>query len=96
MSLFSIYADQQVILMSGGVYYQRQIYLRSGYLYAQHGGGYIRLNASGSTSKPGIVMVGLCMDKCPCVTNIGWLCVGDADSVLLNAKRFKELTRGVD
>ena len=50
--LFHIVDEAQVILKSGGVFYQRKVYRRARRLYAGHGGGFIRLGLHDATSCP--------------------------------------------
>ena len=50
--LFHIVDEAQVILKSGGVFYQRKVYRRGRRLYAGHGGGFIRLGLQDATSCP--------------------------------------------
>lgn len=50
--LFHIVDEAQVILKSGGVFYQRKVYRRGRRLYAGHGGGFIRLGLHDATSCP--------------------------------------------
>lgn len=52
MNLFHIIDEGQAILRSRGVYKQVKIYRRDGRVFAQHGGGYIRLERAGGTSLP--------------------------------------------
>lgn len=54
MDTFAIIEDGIVILRSRGVYYQRKVYKRGDRIYAQHGGGFIRLGANGYTSTPNV------------------------------------------
>ena len=65
--LFHIVDEAQVILKSGGVFYQRKVYRRGRRLYAEHGGGFIRLglhDASESVcSEDGLIILELVGDK---------------------------------
>ena len=49
--------ESLVILFSKGVYKQVPIYERGGFVYAQHGTGFIQLRANSRTSFPGIAWV---------------------------------------
>lgn len=51
-NLFHIIEGAQVIVHSGGVFKQNKVFRRGNRLYAQWGGGFIRLDASGGTSAP--------------------------------------------
>jgi len=50
--LFKQIEGDSAIIAEGGVYKQADLYTRSGYLFAKAGGGFVRLYADGSTSKP--------------------------------------------
>ena len=47
--LFSIIPDAVVILRSKGVFRQVKAYERKGFIYAQYGGGFIRLTKTGTS-----------------------------------------------
>ena len=51
MGLFQQVEGEAIVLVSNGVYKQVDIYKRDGYLYAKAGGGFVRLNSDGSTTK---------------------------------------------
>ena len=51
-NLFHIIDGAQVILRSGGVFYQKKIFHRANRLWAQWRGGYVRLDGSQGTSNP--------------------------------------------
>ncbi len=69
MSLFKVVEGDCAIVMSGGIYKQVPIYTRNGYLFAGVSGGFVRLKADGSTSKPKMLLehleteLHLCKDK---------------------------------
>lgn len=52
MGLFQEIEGEAAVIVEGGVYKQVPVYKRNGYLYAKVGGGFIRLYADGSTTKP--------------------------------------------
>lgn len=52
--LFHVIEDAQVVLFSRGVYRQVKLYYRGDELFAAWGGGYVRLGASGGTSRPDV------------------------------------------
>lgn len=56
--LFYLVEGAVVITRSKGVFKQAKVYERNGLLYAQHGGGFIRLNRTG-TSNPNVFIDGL-------------------------------------
>jgi hypothetical protein len=50
---FTIVNEASVVLISGGVYRQSDVYVRGRHIYAKHGGGYIRISGyDSSTSAP--------------------------------------------
>ena len=57
--LFHIVDEEQVVLKSGGVFYQRKVYRRADRLYAGHGAGFIRLSAYDGTSCPKVSLESL-------------------------------------
>lgn len=52
MDFFSIVTDGHAVTLTNGVYRQVAIYTRGERVYAKHGGGFVRLNQGGTTSKP--------------------------------------------
>lgn len=52
MGLFVEVTGETATILQGGVYKQTKLYMRDGYYYAGIGGGFVRLNSDGSTSKP--------------------------------------------
>jgi hypothetical protein len=52
--LFHVVDDAQIVLRSKGVFKQVKIFHRDGKLYAGWGSGFVRLLASGGTSKPDV------------------------------------------
>lgn len=59
MSLFKEVEGDVAIVSSAGVYKQVPIYTRNGFLFAACAGGFVRLKADGSTSKPNLILVHL-------------------------------------
>lgn len=57
--LFHIIEGAQVVLCSRGVYRQAKLYRRGDEVFAGWGTGYIRLGASGGTSKPEVSYLNL-------------------------------------
>lgn len=51
MSFFKQVEGEAAILVNNGIYTQVDLYERDGYLFAKHGGGFVRLMADGSTSR---------------------------------------------
>lgn len=52
MGFFKQIEGEAAVMVEGGVYKQVDLYSRDGYLYAKAGGGFVRLMADGSTTKP--------------------------------------------
>ncbi len=52
MDFFSIIPEGKAIMLSNGVYSQRDLYTRAGRVYAKYGSGYVRLHHGGDTSAP--------------------------------------------
>ena len=52
MKSFHVIEDGAAITLCKGIWRQSKIYRRNGVIYAQHGGGYIRLFRGGGTSIP--------------------------------------------
>lgn len=51
MSMFQEMEGDVAIVVQNGIYYQTPLYRRGDFLYAKHGGGFVRLMADGATSK---------------------------------------------
>lgn len=51
MGLFQEIEGEAAIILEGGVFKQVSLHKRDGILYAKNGGGFIRLNEDGSTTK---------------------------------------------
>lgn len=59
MELFHIIEDGQAIMFSRGVYRQAKVFRRGTMVFAQHGGGFIRLMQGGATSVPTVAWKGV-------------------------------------
>lgn len=59
MDLFHILEEAHVILFRSGVYRQAKVYHRGEDLYANYGGGFVKLHGSGGTSVPKCCYLGL-------------------------------------
>lgn len=57
--LFTVIPDAYAIISKGGIQRQVPVYARGDAIYAGHAGGFISLNASGSTSVPGVRLLSL-------------------------------------
>lgn len=56
MGLFQRVEGETAIITCGGVFRQCELYVLDGHLFAQVAGGFVRLYADGSTSKPNNVL----------------------------------------
>ena len=63
MSYFKPVEGDAAILSIGGVFKQADLYTLDGYLFAQAAGGFVRLAADGSTSKPKMRIIKLVTDR---------------------------------
>ena len=54
MGLFQQLEGEAAIIVQNGVYKQVDLFTRNGYIYARTSGGFVRLNADASTTKPGV------------------------------------------
>lgn len=72
---FKLLDGETAILQQGGVFKQADLYEWDGKLFAKHGGGFIRLKENGSTSKDGINIEMLMLDKILYKDRFGRLCV---------------------
>lgn len=52
MGFFKQVEGEAAVVVINGVYRQCDVFERDGYLYARAGGGFVRLFADGSTTKP--------------------------------------------
>ena len=51
MGLFQQLEGAAAVLVENGVYKQVDVFTRNGYIYAKMAGGFVRINADGSTTK---------------------------------------------
>lgn len=92
MSGFKIIEGDFAIISQSGVYKQVPIAERQGLLYAQVGGGYVKLNYDGSTSKDKLRMVELSYEEPVYRTRTGTLCRKSVDhAVALKAPETQKL-----
>lgn len=70
--LFNIVQDAVVITRSKGVFHQRKVYERKGFLYTNHGSGFIRLMKSG-TGMSNISVEEFDLGFEPCFNNFGYM-----------------------
>lgn len=77
MGLFQEVEGETAILVNNGVYQQVPVYKRNGFLYAKIGGGFVRLYADGSTTKPKVRIDTLTWENSATLgrDNLGKLCV---------------------
>lgn len=72
--MFALIEDGYVILRKGGIYRSAKIYTRNRYLFANHGGGFIRLSKrDGGTSCPNVLYEDLVLPFDPVTDAIGRL-----------------------
>lgn len=71
-SLFTLLPDSHAICYYKGVYTQRKLYTRDSGVYAQHGNGFIRLLANG-TSLPNVSLTELVTASNFATNSIGYL-----------------------
>ncbi|KRW94324.1 hypothetical protein [Paracoccus sp. MKU1] len=71
---FNVLEGDFVVLSSKGVFQQVPVYEWQGGLFAKAKGGYIRLNADGSTSHPDVSQRCLCSDVSLFKDRFGRLC----------------------
>ena len=72
--MFSLIEDGYAVLRKGGIYKPTKIYVRSQYLYAAHGGGFIRLSKhDGGTSCRDVLYEDLVLPFTPAADQIGRL-----------------------
>lgn len=78
MGLFVEVEGEAAILVERGVYKQVPVFTRNGFLYAKAGGGFVRLYADGSTTKPNCRLDTLTWDGPLCRDGLGKLCSPEA------------------
>ena len=73
MSFFKQAEGEAAVLVERGLYRQVDVYTRDGYLYAKLSGGFVRLMADGSTTRPGVSLDFLSYSG-PLAQRLGRLC----------------------
>lgn len=72
--LFALIEDGYVLLRKGGVFRPAKVYLRNGFIYANHGGGFVRLSKNeGATSCKDLLYEDLTLPFEPQADSIGRL-----------------------
>lgn len=72
--MFALVEDGYVLLRKGGVFKPAKIYLRNGYIYANWGGGFVRLSKNeGATSCRDLLYEDLVLPFTPTTDSIGRL-----------------------
>ncbi len=61
--MFKALEGDTAVVQLGGVFKVCQLYERDGKLFAQAAGGFVRLYANGSTSKPNLMIESLQLDE---------------------------------
>lgn len=74
MGLFQQAEGAAAILVENGIYKQVDVFTRNGFLYAKIGGGFVRLNHDGSTTKARMRLDTLSYDEPLGVDPMGRLC----------------------
>lgn len=74
MGLFQQAEGAAAILVENGVYKQVAVFTRNGFLYAAVGGGFVRINADGSTTKAKMRLDTLSYDDPIGIDPMGRLC----------------------
>jgi len=77
--MFKRLEGETAVIRIGGVYKVADLYERDGRLFAAAAGGYVRLNANGTTSKDKLAIESLQIDAPLYKDRFGRLCVADAD-----------------
>ena len=75
--MFKRLEGETAIVRLGGVYKVADLYERDGKLFAATAGGYVRLNANGTTSKDKLAIDTLALDGPLYRDRFGRLCVSD-------------------
>lgn len=72
--MFALIEDSYVLLRKGGVFRPAKVYVRNGFLYANHGGGFVRLSKNdGATSCRDLLYEDLSLPFTPEADQIGRL-----------------------
>ena len=79
MGLFKQSEGDVAVVVTKGIYKQVPLFIRDGLLYAQFGGGFIRLKEDGSTSQPTTRLEHLDFDGELHRDEMGRLCVPSPD-----------------
>lgn len=90
MGLFQHLEGEAAILIENGVYKQVDVYARDGYLYGKVNGGFVRLNADGSTTKAKCRLNHLDFSGPLAMDNLGRLC---DPAIRKNTKALPERTQ---
>jgi hypothetical protein len=95
MGLFQHVEGEAAVIINNGVYRQCDVYTRDGYLYAKIAGGFVRLYADGSTTKPKARLDHLTWDAPLSRDATGRLCTPDAARAIpLEEPKHKQLLLG--
>lgn len=77
--MFAKLEGESAVIMIGGVYKVADLYERDGKLFAAASGGFVRLYANGSTSKPNMQIETIAIDEALYKDRFGRLCVAPAE-----------------
>jgi len=71
--LFNVIPDAVIITRSKGVFNQRKVYERKGFIYAQYGSGFIRVMSGGGTAIPNLYVDKIDLGFEPAYTRMGYM-----------------------
>lgn len=74
MGLFQQAEGAAAVLVENGIYKQVDVYTRNGFIYAKAAGGFVRINADGSTTKAKMRLDTLSYDDQLGIDPVGRLC----------------------
>lgn len=77
--MFAKLEGETAIVVVGGVYKVADLYEREGKLFAAVAGGFVRLYANGSTSKPKLMIDTVAIDMVLYKDRFGRLCVAEGE-----------------
>ena len=77
--MFQALEGDCAVIVEGGVYKQADLYARNGFLFAKAGGGFVRLYADGSTSKPKCRIDTISTEKALFSDPLGRICDGSVN-----------------
>lgn len=94
MAMFVEVEGEAAIIVERGVYKQVPVFTRNGFLYAKAAGGFVRLYADGSTTKPHCRLDTLTWEGPLCRDGLGKLCSPEVAGSLPLASPQRQLLLG--